>query len=133
MKYIFLVLFLYVGIQANAQSDTDNPFYGLRSGVKITNVEQIFKDLSDAVDKHADGKAKILWYKYLGTVKDSLEVQKMVRQNILNAPQYSRGVKRAELHIDSLIIDHSRYVFTPQAFPMKKFLRTFEGKTLVSR
>lgn len=130
MKYIFLVLFLYVGIQVNAQSDTDNPFYGLRSGVKITNVEQIFKNLSDAVDKHADGKAKILGYKYLGTVKDSLEVQKMVRQNILNAPQYSRGVKRAELHIDSLIIDHSRYVFTPQAFPMKKFLRTFEGKSI---
>ena len=128
MKYIFLVLFLYVGIQANAQSDTDNPFYGLRSEVKITNVEQIFKNLSDAVDEHTDGKAKILGYKYLGTVKDLLEVQKMVRQNILNAPQYSRGVKRAELHIDSLIIDHSQYVFTPQAFPMKKFLRTFEGK-----
>lgn len=130
MKYIFLVLFLYVGIQVNAQSDTDNPYYGLRSEVKITNVEQIFKNLSDAVDKHADGKAKILGYKYLGTVKDSLEVQKMVRQNILNAPQFSRGVKRAELHIDSLIIDHSRYFFTPQAFPMKKFLRSFEGKSI---
>ena len=125
---LFVFLCLMLGIQANAQSDTDNPFYGLRSGVKMTNVEQIFKNLSDAVDKHADGKAKILGYKYLGTVKDSLEVQKMVRQNILNAPQYSRGIKRAELYLDSLIIDHSQYVFTPQAFPMKKFLRSFEGK-----
>lgn len=76
MKYIFLVLFLYVGIQVNAQSDTDNPYYGLCSEVKITNVEQIFKNLSDAVDKHADGKAKILGYKYLGTVKDSLDLRK---------------------------------------------------------
>lgn len=76
MKYIFLVLFLYVGIQINAQSDTDNPYYGLRSKVKITNVEQIFKNLSDAVDEHANGRANILGYKYLGTVKDSLDLRK---------------------------------------------------------
>ena len=117
-----------LGIQAKAQSYTDYPFYGLHSDGKITNVEQIFKNLSDAMDKHADGKAKILGYKYMGTVKDSLEVSKMVRQNILNAPQYARGVNQAVLYIDSLIIDRSKYVFTPQAFPMKKFLRTFEGK-----
>ena len=96
-----LILFfcLMLGIQANAQSNTDNPFYGLESNVKITNVEQIFKNLSDNVDKHTEGRAKILGHKYIGAVRDSLEVQKKVRQNILNAPQYSRGVKRAELHI----------------------------------
>lgn len=128
MRNFVLYFCLMLGIQANAQSYTDYPFYGLHSDGKITNVEQIFKNLSDAIDKHADGKAKILGYKYMGTVKDSLEVSKMVRQNVLNAPQYARGVKSAVLYIDSLIIDRSKYVFTPQAFPMKKYLRTFEGK-----
>lgn len=48
---LFVFLCLMLGIQANAQSDTDNPFYGLRSGVKITNVEQISKMIIQEVNK----------------------------------------------------------------------------------
>lgn len=128
MKQLLLFLCLMLGIQAKGQTYTDNPFYGLKTNNHVSSFEQIYKNLSDGVDKHSDGKAKILGYKYVGKVKNAEEVKKMVRKNLLNAPQYSRTVKRAELYIDTLVIDHSRYIYEPSKLKMSKVLGTSEGQ-----
>ncbi len=128
MKQLLIFLCLMLGIQAKAQTNIDNPFYGLKTITHVRSFEQIYKNLSDGVDKHSDGKAKILGYKYVGKVKNGEDVKKMVRKNLLNAPQYSRSVKRAELHIDTLVIDHSKYIYEPSKLKMKEVLRTSEGQ-----
>jgi len=128
MKQLLIFLCLLLGIQAKAQTYTDNPFYGLKTNTHVSNFEQIYKNLSEGVDKHSEGEAKILGYKYVGKVNDAQEVRKMVRKNLLNAPQYSREVKRAELYIDTLVIDHSRYIYEPSKLKMSKVLRTSEGQ-----
>lgn len=128
MKQLLIFLCLLLGIQAKAQTYTDNPFYGLKTNTHFSNFEQIYKNLSEGVDKHSDGKAKILGYKYVGKVKNDEDVKKMVRKNLLNAPQYSREVKRAELYIDTLVIDHSRYIFSHSKLKMRDVLRTTEGQ-----
>lgn len=119
---------LILANQAKAQTDTDNPFYGLKTNTHVRSFEQIYKNLSDGVDKHSDGKAKLLGYKYVGKVENGEDVKKMVRKNLLNAPQYSREVKRAELYIDTLVIDHSRYIYEPSKLKMSKVLKTSEGQ-----
>lgn len=130
MKKFLYILFLFwiLAIQAKGQTYTDSPFYGLKTNNHVSSFEQIYKNLSDGVDKHSDGKAKILGYKYVGKVKDEEEVKKMVRKNLLTAPQYSRTVKRAELYIDTLVIDHSKYIYEPSKLKMSKVLGTSEGQ-----